>query len=978
MLASGSADGNIRIWNATRGTCERVLELDGKSVFGVAWSPDGRMIACGTDGGAIYLGTTKQEKFKKIYQHQGAVHSIAWSPDGKSLASASNDGTVRIFTLNRESEPKVLFGHEVEVYAVAWSPDGRLIASSGTDRSIRLWDATSAEKGILRGHERHVTDLAFSADGLFLASISWDHSVCIWNTRSLDLMTRLSIRSARRFHSGLVFNPAGGHALALVSESASAIEVWEPENEHIFALEEPSKDKYAPLLEPADLEQFLGAAESVGITRERLEKLLYAGPHHLASEIINLSSEQNIVFRNYLTLIQAFTGSPWNQMLLLRESELVVVAEHIDPKLQHYRYPIASWEGVIGIAAKTRKTFWAADVDTTPEYRSAVPDTKSELAIPLLTSRRTLGVVNIEWNFTNAIPAPKIHWLAEFCQLLADQLAKRSRTIFISYAAQDSPFAYRLAQNIRDAGGSPWLDQEQLRAGSFESVLAAIQHSGNVLFLMSQESVHAQWQERELDFASLNQSFSRIYPILIEDCPIPVKLRTLQCFDFRKNYSEGLAALFTALDLPFTPSDDAQDNNVASRQLHPEEDAANRGKLTRCSFVIHPRFMTHGAKRWEKWADLLVRLDHAPRRGYVYLIPSSSAPRELRDPGYLTFNTKFLELKRTFTKEFADLKRGSKLQGFWFYKSMRESATLAIQVYSEEYDDFLSSRLRSQSSPSQAESTKASKTLPYALVNVLCPKPVTFRDDPNERHGPYVRSRGKHRLDVPMSFRMGVYPVTNALYLKFVEDGGYSNQDLWNGNSSRGFLTLDKKTRGPAIWPNSRSYPLHKEKHPVAGISFLEATAFVKWLQLREPSNRWIWCLPTEDMWELAARSPEGFQYPWGQGYASNHCNSLEAEFGDTTEAGRFPQGNSSFGCADMAGNVWEFVTSPTIRRPVSCVLRGGSFRNNEYEIQSYLRLFGVPIDHRPDDFGFRCAQISVADDRSTTVKQKRNQNKGK
>lgn len=977
-LASGSADGSTRIWDVTSGICEHVFELHAGSVFGLAWSPASGMIAGGTDSGTVYVWTATDRKLRKIYQHSGAVHSVAWSPDGQSLASASNDGTVRISNLSRESEAKLLVGHEIEVYAVAWSPDGRLIASSGTDQSIRLWDhATGADMGTLRGHERHITDLAFSADGLLLASISWDHSVCVWNMRSLDLMSRLSVRSAGRFHSGLVFNPMEGHALALVSEAASAIEVWEPENEHIFAREELSKDKYAPLLETGDLEQFLGAAESVGIARERLEKLLNAGPHHLASEIIDRSPDQNGVFRSYLTLIQAFTGSPWLQMLLLRENELVVVAERIDRKLQDYRYPVASWSGVIGYAAKTVKTFWAPDVATTPNYIGVVPGTKSELAMPLRTSRQILGVVNIEWNVANAIPARKIQWLEAFCQPLADQLAKRIQTIFISYPAQDSSFAYKLAQNIRDAGGSPWLDQEQLRAGGFESVLAAIQHSGTGLFLMSKKSAQASLLEPEFDFAFRNQSF-RIYPILIEDCPIPAKLRAWQYFDFRKNYSEGLVALFATLDLPFTSHDDAQDNNVVSQQLHPEEDAANRGKLTPCSFVIHPKFMTHGAKRWKKWADLLVRLDHTPRQGYVYLIPSSSAPRELRDPGYLSSNTNFLELKRQFTKEFADLKRGAKLQGFWFYKSMRESATIAIQVYSEEYDKFLVSRLRSQSSFNQAKSTKASKTLPYALVNVLCPEPVTFKDDPNERHGPYVRSRGKHRLDVPMSFQMGIYPVTNALYLEFVEDGGYSNTDLWDGNSTRGFLTLDKKTRGPGIWLNSRAYPLQKENHPVTGISFLEATAFVKWLQLREPSNGWVWCLPTEDMWELAARSSEGFQYPWGQGFAANHCNSLEAGFGDTTEAGRFPEGNSSFGCADMAGNVWEFVTSLTTRSPVSCVLRGGSFHNNEYEIKSYLRLFGVPIDLRPHDFGFRCAQISVADYESTRTKQKRIKTKKK
>jgi formylglycine-generating enzyme required for sulfatase activity len=60
-----------------------------------------------------------------------------------------------------------------------------------------------------------------------------------------------------------------------------------------------------------------------------------------------------------------------------------------------------------------------------------------------------------------------------------------------------------------------------------------------------------------------------------------------------------------------------------------------------------------------------------------------------------------------------------------------------------------------------------------------------------------------------------------------------------------------------------------------------------------------------------------------------------------------------------MAGNVWEFVLADGVK--VLSVLRGGSFKNNRFEMRSYLRLFGVPLTHRPPDFGFRLAQIDRA-----------------
>ncbi len=58
-----------------------------------------------------------------------------------------------------------------------------------------------------------------------------------------------------------------------------------------------------------------------------------------------------------------------------------------------------------------------------------------------------------------------------------------------------------------------------------------------------------------------------------------------------------------------------------------------------------------------------------------------------------------------------------------------------------------------------------------------------------------------------------------------------------------------------------------------------------------------------------------------------------------------------------MAGNAWEFVQSRDMGS-LWCALRGGSFRNNRHEVRTSLRLFGVRRDHRPPDFGIRCAQV--------------------
>src|SRR6202035_5255840 len=128
------------------------------------------------------------------------------------------------------------------------------------------------------------------------------------------------------------------------------------------------------------------------------------------------------------------------------------------------------------------------------------------------------------------------------------------------------------------------------------------------------------------------------------------------------------------------------------------------------------------------------------------------------------------------------------------------------------------------------------------------------------------------------------------------------------------------------------------------------------------PSGELAWSLTPEDHWEFAARSEEGFIYPWGDAFDASRCNSAESNFRTTTPVTRYESGASRAGCYDMAGNVWEFLLADDADE-TSCVLRGGSFSNTLFEVRSYLRLFGVPVTHRAPDFGFRLAQV----DRSTT-----------
>ena len=278
---------------------------------------------------------------------------------------------------------------------------------------------------------------------------------------------------------------------------------------------------------------------------------------------------------------------------------------------------------------------------------------------------------------------------------------------------------------------------------------------------------------------------------------------------------------------------------------------------------------------------------------------------------------------------------------------------------------------RTSASPAKEVWTRPSTTAPtllgsHTLVLNECRPSMSFvrYEDVEESHGLFVKTRGIHQLQLPPMFRIAKHLVTNQLYMEFVRATGYEDDEFWTVplTARKQFLTADGKTMGPADWPNAKSWPDGKTQHPVSGISFFEAQAFLRWTNQSAGLNPgWIWSLPPEDLWEFAARGEAGLTYPWGDAFDGTKCNSSESRIGGTCEVGRFETGISSAGCCDMAGNLWEFVLASDTRAD-QCALRGGSYKNSASEVRSYLRLIRVSQAHRPPDFGFRLVQVESSD----------------
>ena len=192
ILASGSEDGNLYLWDVETGQRLKALVEATENIFSVAFNPDGRTLASGNAGNTIRLwDIATGEKLETLTGHTNWVFSVAFSPDGQTLASGSWDETIRLWDINTGQQLKTFTGHTSVVWSVAFSPDGTTLASGGEDKTIRLWNIAAGEHiATLTGHTGPVKSVAFSPDGVTLASGSKDSTVRLWDLTSPLLLRK--------------------------------------------------------------------------------------------------------------------------------------------------------------------------------------------------------------------------------------------------------------------------------------------------------------------------------------------------------------------------------------------------------------------------------------------------------------------------------------------------------------------------------------------------------------------------------------------------------------------------------------------------------------------------------------------------------------------------------------------------------------------------------------------------------------------
>jgi len=244
MLASGSWDTTIKLWNPATGELLRTLTGHSDVVQSVAFSPDSRMLASGSKDNTVKLwDSTTGRLLRTLTGHSDDVYSVAFSPDGRTLASgalfvtAGKDytGIIEIWDPATGQLLRTLTGHSSPVNAVAFSPDGRTLASGSNDRTVRLWDLTTGQlRGVLSGHSAPVDSVAFSPDSRTLASGSEDGTIKLWDPATAQLLRTLTGHTS--WVDSVVFSPdgrilaSGSNAISIVESGAAdkMIRLWDP------------------------------------------------------------------------------------------------------------------------------------------------------------------------------------------------------------------------------------------------------------------------------------------------------------------------------------------------------------------------------------------------------------------------------------------------------------------------------------------------------------------------------------------------------------------------------------------------------------------------------------------------------------------------------------------------------------------------------------------------------------------------------
>ena len=251
MLASGSHDRTIKLWDLESGHCKKTLHGHSdfvralafmgeihRSTSGFRGSETVKLLASASDDKTIRFWDVTDGECRKVLEgHDDCVYGLAWDPEVNLLASASLDNTIRLWDPVTGQCEMILEGHSDHVRCTvsigehslqrgeATSLRLRLFASGADDRTIRLWNTVTGECDlyVLEGHRDNLNSLVWMKDQNTLASASDDGKVRLWDITGGVCKRVLEGHTARVTSVTAI----AGHALLASGAGDATIRLWD-------------------------------------------------------------------------------------------------------------------------------------------------------------------------------------------------------------------------------------------------------------------------------------------------------------------------------------------------------------------------------------------------------------------------------------------------------------------------------------------------------------------------------------------------------------------------------------------------------------------------------------------------------------------------------------------------------------------------------------------------------------------------------
>lgn len=923
--------------------------------------------------------------------HENYVNGIAITPDGGVALSASSDHTVKIWEIDTGRVVHTLQGHSDVVSDIDVTPDGQLAVSASFDNELKVWDIPKGRLiHTLEGHSFWVWGVAITSDSRIAVSGSWDETVKVWEIATGKLLHDLSghLDSV----NGVAVTP-DGH-LALSASDDHTVKVWDIiEGRLVYTFSEHSDEVNDVAVTP-DGKLALSASDdyTVKVWEISSGNVIFTFPAH--------SSQVNAISVNAdgMLAISASGGT-------YSEDCTVKVWEIASGRILHTFSGHSTWvsdvaitpDGRLVLSASRDQTVkvWDATVRQESQASTAFPDPITDLTV---TS-------NDRWALSTCNKQNIKVWDIATGQL--DHVLIDPSGIFESVSATpDGRFALSASHDNKIR---VWdIDTGQLihtLSGHSDQVNKIITtHDGALALSAANDGTVRVWDilTGQLIHTFMGHSNNVEDVVVTHDDRLVLSAsagKVWKLTDGQLFNTFNPSALDPVLGIVITPDDRLVAS--ASGGVDWAEMVSNEviriwdirtgdliNILSGHSGMIRDMKITPDGHQIIS-ASCYLGLEIFRDSKKEFLQALFNRPKSINDI-FSSSQDERTRILKDNTVRVWDIHRGQLIQTFWGHSDTVNRVAIAcggrfaISISDDQTIrvwDIVNGRMRCSfvtdaplrhcavaSDGITVLAGDTSGVIHFLRLEGLSEtdtqdfvyqEPIRISKQDNKElikipSGEFLYGEDKKVAYLP-EFWISKAPVTNTEFARFVEATGYKTTAEQKGGGAVFDPFIGWREVKGANWrhPEGPGSDIHERMaSPVVQVSWFDAMAYAEWSGKR---------LPTEKEWEKAARGTDGREYPWGNQEPTQDLCNFKAPLGTTTPVSHYsPQGNSPYGCVDMAGNVFEWTDSWYDEDHDTRVLCGGAFpcMNSIMgrDISVAFRTSLEPFE-RDNNMGFRVAE---------------------